>query len=297
MHAQLVAEIAHPRSWRRPARFALVLLIALSAGCTKLVYNRLDTLAGWFLEGLVSLDESQRSDMRTLLEQTLQWHRESELTRYVSFVRELAEAAEQASDRSVYERAEKQVEQFGVTVVAKTAPEATRLLMSLTPAQIRELQQGLDEKSVERSAKGRQAIARGMWHEQREKDFQRQLKRWTGTVTAEQKLLVQETAAQLEPTSNDWLASQRRWRQAVRHALEERSRSPGVTQKRILQLLHDPGSEWTAEYRSKSERNRQRLLSLLLSLDASLTGPQREQLQRELLRLAEQLEALKEDGT
>lgn len=271
-----------------------MLLLVLGAGCTKLVYNRLDTLAGWFLEGLVSLDESQRTDLRTLLEQTLEWHRQSELTRYAGFIRDLAAAAEQPSDRNAYERAEKQVEQFGETVIAKAAPAAAQLLMSLTPAQVSELQANLEEKSRERSAKNRQAIARGAWHEQRAKDWQRQLKRWTGAVTPEQKSLVQEAVAQLEPTSSDWLASQQRWRAALRRALDERG-SPAVTQRRILQLLQEPGSEWTAEYRSKSERNHVRMLSLLQSLDASLTGSQREQLQRELLQLAEQLEALTED--
>jgi hypothetical protein len=271
-----------------------MLLLVLSAGCTKLVYNRLDTLAGWFLEGLVSLDESQRADLRALLEQTLEWHRQSELTRYAGFIRDLAAAAEQPGDRGDYERAEQQVEQFGKTLIDKAAPAAAQLLMSLTPAQVSELQASLEEKSGERSAKDRRAIARGTWHEQRARDLQKQLQRWTGAVTADQKLLVAEASVQFEPTLNDWLASQRRWRAALRSALDERG-SPAVARKRILQLLHEPGSEWTAEYQSKSERNHQRMLSLLQSLDASLTSSQREQLQRELLRLAEQLEALTED--
>lgn len=295
MHAQLVAGIAHPRSFRTPARCVLLLALALCvSGCAKLVYNRLDTLAAWFLEGLVSLDESQRADLRSFLGQTLEWHRESELTRYVSFLRDLSTAAAQPGSRDEYERAEQRIEQFGETLIARAAPEATRLLLSLSPAQISELQQGLEEKSRERSAKSQQAITRGTWHEKRAKDLQRQLKRWTGAVTAEQKQLVVNTASQLEPLSGDWLESQERWRAALSRTLQERG-SPAATEQRILQLLREPDSEWTPEYEVKSERNRERMLTLVQALDASLTSPQREHLQDELLELAEQLEALTEE--
>lgn len=71
--------------------------------------------------------------------------------------------------------------------------------------------------------------------------------------------------------------------------------SPAAIQKRILRLLREPDTEWTPEYEAKSARNRERTLTLLQALDGSLTGPQRERLQRELSQLAEQLEAMTED--
>ena len=67
------------------------------------------------------------------------------------------------------------------------------------------------------------------------------------------------------------------------------------THERIEQLLREPDSEWTAEYEAKSDRNRERILTMLQTLDASLTPSQRERLQRELKELAEQLEAMMED--
>jgi hypothetical protein len=66
----------------------------------------------------------------------------------------------------------------------------------------------------------------------------------------------------------------------------------GTAQERILQLLRDPGTQWTKQYKTKEASNREQLLSLLIALDASLTPAQREHVQRELTNLAEQLEAL-----
>lgn len=280
-------------SWPRVARIAVVMLLAVAAGggCTRLVYNRLDTLAGWYLKDLVSLDERQRSDLQTWLEQTLEWHRESELTRYAQFLRDLATTVAKPNNRAVYERSGEQVEAFGDDLMARATPDAARLLLGLSPAQVAELMKNLQEKSQERSAKDRAAIDNGSWRDKRVKETQRQLKRWTGAVTAEQKLMVQQATQRFEPTSGDWLASQDQWRMSMRQALAERE-SPQQSETRILQLLREPDTEWTPEYKEKSASNREEFLALMETLDASLTRPQREHLQGELIELAEQLEAL-----
>src|SRR5215207_7755294 len=100
----------------------VVLLAASAAGCAKLVYNRLDTLAAWYVGNLVSLDEQQRSTLRTWLAQTLEWHRESELGRYARFLREFASEIRRPSSRANYQQALERVEGFAADFTAQTAP-------------------------------------------------------------------------------------------------------------------------------------------------------------------------------
>jgi hypothetical protein len=269
----------------------VVLLAASAAGCAKLVYNRLDTLAALYVGNLVSLDDQQSSDLRTWLAQTLQWHREKELGRYATFLRELSSEVARPSSRAAYQRRFGQVEGFVSDFAAQTAPQASRLLLELTPAQVEELLANLEEKSQERSAESLQEIRKGSWQEKRVKDTQRQVKRWTGTITQEQKLLVREMSQQIQPTTHEWLESQRRWRAALGDAFSNR----GTAQERILQLLREPDTQWTAQYKTKEASNREQVLSLLTALDASLTPAQREHMQRELTALAERLDALTED--
>jgi Family of unknown function (DUF6279) len=291
---RLVAKKGRPISLHWFARIALVLWLALGAsGCTRLLYDRLDTLAGWYLGSLVALDDAQRADLHTWLEQTLQWHRKSELARYAQFLRELAQSAAQPVNRAAFEQAEARIEAFGKDLVEQVSPEAARLLLTLSPAQVDELLASLEEKSQERSEDDREEIAEGTWHRKRATDLQRQLKKWTGSVTTAQKTLLEQSAGELEPTSGEWLDCQRRWRAALRDALEEPRTA--ASSDRVLALLRAPDSEWTAEYAAKSARNRERVLAMLEALDASLTPAQRERLQRELTRLAGQLEDLTED--
>jgi hypothetical protein len=117
------------------------------------------------------------------------------------------------------------------------------------------------------------------------------VKRWTGAITEEQKVLIHEMAQHIQPTTPEWLESQRQWRAALRDAFSNRD----TAEKRILQLLREPDTHWTAQYKSKEASNREQFLSLLTALDTSLTPAQRERMQHELTNLAERLEALMEE--
>jgi Family of unknown function (DUF6279) len=285
-------ETRRPTILGRCFRLLCVLLLAAGAtGCAKLFYNRLDSLAAWYVGNLVSLDDQQASTLRAWLAQTLEWHRESELGRYATFLRELSSEVAQPASRVDYQRALERVQGFAKDFSAQTAPQAAHLLMELSPAQVEEFLANLEEKSRERSEKNREALQDGTWQTKQIKNTQRQVKRWTGSVTEEQKLLVREMSQHIQPTTNEWLESQRQWRAALRDAFSNRD----TAEKRILQLLREPDTQWTAQYKTKEASNREQFLSLLTALDASLTPAQRGRMQRELTNLAERLEALTEE--
>lgn len=275
---------------------ALTLAVAVTlAGCTNFFYNRLDTLAAWYIQDLVALDTSQRSNLREWLNTTLQWHRRSELVRYAKFVRDLCDTAQQSGSTTTYRGIERQIEEFGSRLVERAAPDAARLLMSLTPEQIDELDASLAEKARKRNEKNLEALAKGKWHEKRAKDIEKQLKRWTGAVTKEQRQLIAQLSSQFQSTTTDWLDSQARWRQAMFDALRARvtaGESPASVEERILTLLRTPEAHWTRAYQAKAEQNREQSLTVLGAIDTSLTASQRAHLQRELTELAEQLEGM-----
>ena len=149
-------ETRRPSITGRWLRLLCVLLLAAGAtGCAKLVYNRLDSLAAWYVGSLVSLDDQQSSNLRAWLAQTLEWHRESELGRYAAFLRELSSEVAQPASRADYQRALDRVEGFATDFSAQTAPQAAHLLLELSPAQVEEFLANLEEKSNERSADSR----------------------------------------------------------------------------------------------------------------------------------------------
>lgn len=287
---------AHNSLFRRQAQVLLLVMLGIGvSGCTNFFYNRLDTLAAWYVQDLVSLDDDQRSDLRAWLESTLQWHRQSELTRYATFLRELADQSTRPGNERTYQAIEDQAEEFGARLVEQAAPDAARLLMSLMPAQLNEFETNLAEKSRERNEENLKALAKGKWHDKRARDIEKQLKRWTGSITKEQQQLIAERSARFDSTTADWLESQARWRQAMFGALRERftaGSSPAVVEERILALLRTPENHWTRAYQTQAAQNREQSLAVLASIDASLTASQRAHLQHELTQLAQQLEAM-----
>lgn len=282
----------HRPRLRSAAQIACTLaLILIAGGCTRLVYNRLDSLGGWYLGSLVSLTSEQRADLRGWLTHMLDWHRASELGQYAQFLHELAGQLAARGNRAVYERVADRLEAFGQAVVRRATPEAARLLMSLTDEQLDELDANLEERAQERAEESRKALERGVWRKERERDLQRQVKRWTGEVTHEQRALISRAVANFEPTSEEWLHSQRQWRKMLMSTLH--ARAPD-REARVSHLLREPNRCWTPEYVAKNDRNRERTLALIDGLDGSLTPKQRERLQGELTELARELEDLQE---
>lgn len=274
----------------------VVMAIALMTGCaTGFFYNRLDTLASWYFEDLVSLNDDQRIELREWLARTLAWHRRSEMRRYAAFVDELATQTATPGDKARYDALRGRFESYVDDLVGKTVPEASELLLSLSTLQTKEMLDSLAAKAKTRSEKNARTVASGKWQRQQRDDIEKQLKRWTGSVSSQQSNLIESGVAQLEPTYIDWAASQQSWRSELQKALQT-DRSDTAMQQHVAALMRTPQQHWIPLYAQKVARNRERYLTLLVDIDATLSPAQRQRLRAELRKLSGQLAKLAEDN-
>jgi Family of unknown function (DUF6279) len=281
------------RTWHLLIGAPLLIGVLAVSGCSSsFVYNRLDTLATWYFGSLVSLNDGQRSELKAWLERTLAWHRQSELARYAAFVNDVSTSFAQPRERATYDAIREQFQDLIDDLVKQTAPEASRLLASLSPQQVEELLDNMAEKTRDSAKESAEAIAEDEWRPEQTRNFVRQVKRWTGAVTPEQKRLITQTVEQLEPTYEDWAESQHAWREALRAALMTQTTGERHTRPSVLELLEKPNQQWTTPYSQKVARNRERYQQLLMDLDATLTTEQRQHLRTELTKLAQQLTRL-----
>jgi hypothetical protein len=280
-----------PHFRRTPIVAAVVLLCLAVSGCSaRFVYNRLDTVATWYFQSLVSLNDAQRTELRAWLERTLAWHRESELERYAAFVQDVSLAVRQPASPSTYESIRARFRGLLDTLIDKTAPEAAELLLRLSPKQIDELVANLEKRTAKSAKESAEAVASGTWRTKQTRDIARQVKRWTGSVTPQQTEIIAATVAQLEPTNEDWAESQAAWRAALREALvSARTEADHQPTQGVLEVLRKSDRYWTDEYSAKVARNGERYERLILELDATLSAKQREHLRRELDELAQNL--------
>jgi len=267
--------------------------LLLLAGCTSsFVYNRLDTLARWYVGSLVTLDDTQQADLRDWLGRSLAWHRTSELGRYEQFLRDLSNRVSTGPDPSRIQEVLKQAEGFIGDLVGRMAPEAAQLLVTLRPPQVEEFLGNLEKRNREELDEERERTPADR-EKRRLRSMTRTLERWTGSVTPEQKSLLERTVADLNAAgllgeTDEWLASQTAWRDAMRVALAKGASASNEVET----LLRDPQRTYTDAHRAAEAEQRRRFLQLAVELDALLTPKQRATLATKLTDLAQDLKAL-----
>jgi hypothetical protein len=275
------------------ARWVVVAVLALGlAGCgLGLVYPRLDSVVGFYVEGLVTLDKAQSVALKRTLASNLEWHRQSELERYSAFLRDMADTVAGGAGRDEWQGASRRTEQYWREIFAQAAPGYTALASTFTDAQVAELLENLEREDEEAWAdferrKPEQRQAR------REKSVRRALERFTGPLTAGQQKLIREHAARSQPFMAEWRDNRRVWRAALADALAQRGAGADF-ESRMFVLIARPDELWTPAYRAALERRRESLIDLVVELDATLTPQQRAAAQRELLALADEVQALR----
>ena len=278
----------------RPARWrwALVALLAAAlGGCgIGLVYPRLDTLGTWYVEGLVSLDDTQSTELERMLEARLDWHRDSELVRYATFLRGMSDSVQRRTDAGTWREAARQAEVFWRDLGAGLAPVAVALGPTLTDEQVDELLRSLAEQDDEEWEEYADRTPEQRV-ERRQKSWRRGIERYTGRLDASQRALVNARAAASGSAIPEWREYRRAWREELAATLRVRG-DAAQFEPRITRLFAHPDDWWTPGYRAALERRRGDLIDLLVELDATLSARQRAAAGREFTSLAAELEAL-----
>lgn len=264
----------------------------LLTGCTMLglVYNRLDSIVGFYIEDLVTLTPQQSAQLDRTLAGNLAWHRSSELRRYAEFLREVAATFSTPVDREQLVDVSRRTEDYWRDIFEQAAPGYTALALSFSDAQARELMEGFERKDEEeyREYAGRTEAER---IQRREKQVRRLLERFTGPLSAQQRALVADYSRSTPELMDEWRAMRVIWRSELEAALDQRRDTPQF-HATMRQLIAWPDAYWPDSYRRRFDEGRERFLALLLQLDRTLTAEQRAATRRELLALAGEVEKL-----
>ena len=273
-------------------RWAAVSCVALGlGGCALgLVYPRLDTVVGFYLQGLVSLDDAQSAQLRRTLAGNLEWHKRSELARYAAFLREVAAVVEGGTGHNDWLEASRRTEQYFRKIFEQAAPGYTSLAVTFSDAQVAELLENLeaaDEKTWREFARRTPAESAA----RRERSMVRAIERFTGPLDAAQRASVRAHVAESPSFMTEWRENRRLWRKALADALAGRRTDPGFDE-RMFVLIARPDDLWTPRYRAAVEQRRESLARLMATIDASLTPQQRAAAHRQFLALADEVQGL-----
>jgi hypothetical protein len=265
-------------------------LLLAGCGSTKLVYGQLDVLLPWYFRDYIDLDTGQRRNLERAVDGLLAWHRESEVGRYAVFFRELERDAVQPLGSDRMREARLELDAFWDDIARRMAPDAAKLLSTLSDEQV----EGLFTRMAERDAKlAKESLGRSSEErvERREKALRRQAERWVGRLDERQRALVAACARDLSADPAGWIASRQAWAGALREALADRQDLSRLA-PRLARLLADGEAFWDPEYRRQFDADRERVIRLFADIDGSLTAGQRATLRKRLEELALDFEAI-----
>ena len=246
----------------------------LLAGCgTQFLYNRLPTLFYLYATTQVSLDGAQRQTLKAALRGFLVWHRRNELPRYAEFTEQLADALQQPIGVARIDAARLRIEAYWRASVLQGAPPAARWLATLRAAQRDQLFKGLnkdDAKLREEYCIPSEAERR----KSRDKLFVDAVEDWTGDLSPAQMDLIRAHLAATRGTGCGYVDARAALRRDLRALVEQQPRDPGYVGQ-VAHLLAYPEERWPPRYREEFNADRDAIVALLGSLDATLTSAQR----------------------
>lgn len=210
--------------------FVWVLAMTL-AGCStaRLGYAALPTWLMWQLDGYLSLESDQRQAVSRRIDEIQHWHRQTQLTQYAAFLREIDDKAHAGIGVEDFDRWRDQIDAAWRALAAAIAPGMVELLVSLKPEQIERLKtkfeesnrkqfkdHGMDDPDDRLAARTKRVIKRAEF--------------FLGDLTREQERQVAASSAKAPPAEDAWmaerLARQRGLLELIDY-LQNRSHTPG----------------------------------------------------------------------
>jgi hypothetical protein len=201
---------------------ACLTVVLLTACSNTFVYNQLDWLIPWYVDGYVDLTRDQKQGLKSRVDVLLQWHRGEELASYVAILdrieRDLASPLTGADVEAwanltlaAYERIE-----------ARVLPVAFELGGDLSDEQMAEFigslerdQRELEEEYLERSDEE--------YIEDSRDRLADNLDDFLGRLSDEQKTVIEAAAASLMRFDGAWLEERAQWLDTLSRLLQRES--------------------------------------------------------------------------
>jgi len=250
--------------------FRTVVMIALTAvfltacSSTKLAYQYADWGIIWWVEDYVPMTGPQQAQLEEDVLALRDWHCSSELPRYSAWLTKLKQDVRAGDlDRATVTYHQEQLFSFISPLAERAKPAATRLLSSLSDAQVRELADNMTESQVEMEEEFLSEDPEQTRQARAERTLER-VENWLGSLNETQTDIVNQWSDARGRQTEIWLQGRRNWQQAFLDALEHRT---GDDFARKIDYLIDNNSEVRGpEYQRMMSESRNSMASLMTDL-------------------------------
>ena len=260
---------------RRSRTTGALLLVVLIAGCTfKSVYNRLDDLIPQYVEGVITLDATHRKLLEQRSTVLLQWHRNTQLEQYASWLQGLQQDIGLNLTVARLEQHVQQMEEFWLSLVIRLNDEMAGLLPLLNEAQLEELFIYLEDTNAEFRDEYVDIDS-----EEREAAYAEYMmdtyENWIGELTDPLVPMVEQAATELVNTSELRYRQRLEWQQGIQQILKM-PENEQTRRQRLREFLAGFEQDDGSELSDKTAINRRIIMELTVRISSGLTDAQKE---------------------
>ena len=269
-----------------------VALAALLGGCAmvRVTYDNAEPLVRYTARDYFDLNEKQNDQFRKRLLRFHDWHRANELPHYARLLRTAAQRGEKGITREDVAWAAAQMRARYRVLIVKTVDEASPILVTLSPAQIKELEKRL-AKANEKFEREFLPAGEDKRSRAQAKRLLKRFKDWTGTLSDRQEERIERFVKAQMHTAQMRFENRRRWqREAV--GLLRQVRTPEELAARLADIFVQPANHRPPEYVQALAAWESDLTDLILDIERTLAPEQRAHFLRRMGRYAEDFEAL-----
>ncbi|MFT4609557.1 MAG: hypothetical protein ACJAUT_000479 [Cellvibrionaceae bacterium] len=275
--------------------FLMIVTLILVSGCSsKFAYKNLDWLAHWYIDDYILLTEEQRVVVDQKIAIWLAWHQQEELPRYLTDLNKLTSDIDgQQLSFAKLDAHQDTIKQHWARMKAKLVPDLVLMAPLLDSQQIAYLFEKLDKRNAEERKEIDETLSLSPKQQQDAvvKKYKKNITRWLGDLTPEQKTLAANIYGELQDNDALWLDYRQRYQAELKAVFEEPDRGDSFSE-RLFQLMMEPDVFRSDELNKINAENAVKFKKILLAINNTATVQQREKLITEINKFARDAEAL-----
>lgn len=268
-----------------------LLTTVLLGGCVlRVVYQQLDWLTLRYVNGYLDLTAAQKASARTAIDRGLDWHRETQLPRWLAIVDELLAQVDKPVSTRFVACEYQSIANLLDDSLQRAGPDLVALLRDLSDAQVMHLSARL-QKDNEAMARKYAGATPGERRRNQDKALMRLFRRYLGRLDPVQEAAIRRHTAGFADLSAEWLQRRMRWQDELQRVLAERATDPAFP-ARVMSLLLDPNQFDSPGYRERVAETRASAFAMVAEVLNGLSVKQVRHLRERLTTDAADLEAL-----
>jgi cell fate (sporulation/competence/biofilm development) regulator YlbF (YheA/YmcA/DUF963 family) len=262
----------------RNALLTLTLLLSLTlSGCaSRLSYQFVDIWLAWSVDDYVTLTSSQEELLDQRLEALIEWHRQTQLPRYIDWLQGFRQRVQQPMTVADFDAEFNRLNEFINDIIRHVEPDLLSLLSTLDETQIKELQMNLQKQNDEALEEYRD-IMPNKRQRQREETASTNVQRFVGKLTRQERVMVRDWSRNLADIGEQRYQARDQWQTAFLQALVARN-DPAIFKQAVQPLLYEPEKFRSPEYSSLLTKNQTDTFAMLATIQQALDKTQKKRL-------------------